>query len=95
MSLENDAKDRSSVNTVFRKAAGVLIAIRSSFLLFIGFLGGLLLVLGAVGPYIPLVNVVVQGEISGMLGIWGATAILYCIVGILFLNLIGYSSNLR
>jgi hypothetical protein len=61
----------------------VLLAIRSSFLLFIATLGILLFLVGVVlyGG---------RGVLAAMFAIWGVSAVLYAGFGFLFLKVIGY-----
>lgn len=71
-------------------AASALIAIRSSFLVFVSTVGIGLLVLSVVvsGFVLPSVE---YGIVSAMLFIWGLSALIYAVLGRLGLRLIGYS----
>lgn len=58
-----------------------LLLLRSSFLVFIAFIGVLLFLTG---------SVLSEGVVAGMLGITGVSAILYAAIGFAFLRAIGY-----
>lgn len=83
---ENETHDREP--DVFTDAAesdglvGILLRIRSSFLLFVLTLGVLLLVGGMVMS---------DGVFAGLFGIWGVSALIYAGFGFVFLRAIGYS----
>ena len=77
-------------NSLLSLAASVLIAVRSSFLVFVSTVGVGLLILSVVvsGFVLPGVD---YGIISAMAFIWGVSALIYAVLGRFALKLIGYS----
>jgi hypothetical protein len=91
MSTGNEERGHEAdTNSLYDLVVSVLLAIRSSFLTFVAALGVAMLLLGAFGPMIPVVNGVMKGVVAGMFGIWGVSAIVYAVIGFGFLRLIGY-----
>lgn len=80
-SSETDTGSTGPVGRLADVLLGGLLKVRGSFLLFIATIGVVLLVLGFVWS---------ESVLSGMFGIWGASALVYAGLGFVFLRLIGY-----
>ena len=66
----------------------LLLAIRSSFILFVAALGTVCLLLALLlSAYIPGIN---HDVLSAMFAVWGASAFVYAVVGYVGLRFIGY-----
>jgi len=75
------AADTSTADRIASVVLGILYAIRGSFFVFFAALGVLMVVTGAL---------LWRGELAGILGVLGASAILYGIIGRVALKLIRY-----
>jgi hypothetical protein len=82
--LEREYTDETDRNPV----VSLLLAIRSSFILFIAALGTVCLLLALLlSTYIPGIN---QNVLSAMFAVWGVSAFVYAVLGYVGLRFIGY-----
>ena len=80
-SEHTDETDRNPV-------VSLLLAIRSSFILFVAALGAVCLLLSLLlSSYIPGIN---HNVLSAMFAVWGASAFVYAVLGYVGLRFIGY-----
>ena len=70
---------------------GVLLAIRGSLMNFIAAIGVVMVLLGAFGPALPVIGSYMQGEMAGLLGIWGVSSVAYAVIAHAFMSAIGYT----
>lgn len=78
---ESGGEPRSMASHAWDRFVDLLLAIRGSFLLFVGATGVLMFVFGATYA---------RGLMAGMFAIWGASAVIYALLGFALLRLIGY-----
>jgi hypothetical protein len=82
--IEREHRDETDRNPVI----SLLLAIRSSFILFVAALGTICFLLAMLfSTYIPLLN---YNVLAAMFVIWGVSAFVYAALGYVGLRLIGY-----
>lgn len=82
MSGAGMSNDVGALDRIVSLFVGLLIAVRSSFLVFTITLGVLMFVTGMV---------LLEGVLAGLFGIFGVSAVLYGVLGYVGLKLIGYT----